>query len=77
MIGVLKDFNYLSLKQKLEPIALTLLPQSRLSWVSLRIRPENMAATLKYIEDTWDRFEPDSPFEYSFLDEEFARLYEY
>lgn len=35
-----------------------------------------MAATLKYIEDTWDRFEPDLTFEYSFLDEEFAQLYE-
>ena len=76
VIGVVKDFNYLSLKQKLEPIALTLLPQSRLSSVSIRIRPENTAATLKYIEDIWNRFEPDLPFEYSFLDEEFAQLYE-
>jgi len=76
VIGVMKDFNYLSLKQKLEPIALTLLPQLRLSTVSLRIRPENTAATLKYIEDTWARFEPDIPFEYSFLDQEFNRLYE-
>ncbi|MBN2289792.1 MAG: FtsX-like permease family protein, partial [Candidatus Glassbacteria bacterium] len=75
VVGVVKDFNFVTLKKSLEPLALTLLPKTRLSAVSIRIRPENTAATLKYIEDTLNRFRPDLPFEYSFLDEEFGRLY--
>ncbi len=35
-----------------------------------------MKSTLKFIEEKWNQFEPDKPFEYSFLDEDIGRLYE-
>jgi len=42
---------------------------------TVRIRPERMDETLAALETTWAQFEPDHPFTYSFLDEQFARLY--
>ena len=35
-----------------------------------------MPATLQYIQETWKKFAPAYPFEYSFLDEDFNRLFE-
>jgi len=83
VIGVLKDFNYSSLKNKIEPLALCIPTvrfddsfPGRFDVLSLRISPVNMKSTLKFIEEKWNQFEPDRPFEYSFLDEDIGRLYE-
>ena len=37
--------------------------------LALRIRPENTAQTLSFLETQWKRFVPDAPFDYHFLDE--------
>ena len=43
--------------------------------LSLRIRPDNVAETLAFIESKWRELVPDRPFEYSFLDEQFNSQY--
>jgi putative ABC transport system permease protein len=40
-----------------------------------RIKPENISATLTYMKNKWGEFFPGQPFEYSFLDEDFERVY--
>jgi putative ABC transport system permease protein len=83
VIGVIKDFNFSTLKDRIGPLVLCI-PTSRFDdshpgrfdVISLRISPVNMKSTLKFIEEKWNRFEPDKPFEYTFLDEDIARLYE-
>jgi putative ABC transport system permease protein len=78
VIGVLKDFHFESLRQEIRPFAL--FPQSALrertpSFVAVRIRPQNLPATLAFLEDKWQEFVPHHPFEYSFLDADFEALY--
>ncbi|MCB0551777.1 MAG: FtsX-like permease family protein, partial [Phaeodactylibacter sp.] len=41
----------------------------------IRIKPGNIPETISFIEDVWERFNPDTPFEYTFVDENFADLY--
>ncbi|MFB3132244.1 MAG: ABC transporter permease, partial [Rhodothermales bacterium] len=75
IIGVVKDFHFGSLHTAIPPIVFHI---SRFgsNFISARIRPDDVSTTLAFLEQTWEHFEPDYPFEYFFIDESFARLYE-
>jgi putative ABC transport system permease protein len=76
LIGVINDFNFESLHQKIVPLVL-LIPQSENNYnrISIKLAGSNLPSALNYIETTWKKFLPDTPFQSSFLDENFARLY--
>lgn len=75
VIGVVKDFNFRSLHNKIEPVAFYVYPPW-LFYMSVRIGTEDMSRTLGYLEEKLQPYITDRPFSYSFLDEDFARLYE-
>ncbi len=75
VIGVVKDFHYKSLHQKIEPLVLHIFPGG-FADVVVKVRPENTAATLQFLQQKWQALASDWPFEYTFLDEQFARKYE-
>jgi putative ABC transport system permease protein len=74
VIGVVKDFNVTSLHQSIEPVIIQIRPGSFRS-ISVRISPENIRKTLAFIKEKWNKFSPAFPFEYSFLDDDFEKLY--
>jgi len=43
--------------------------------ISIKVSGANLPAVLSHIENTWKKFLPETPFEYTFLDENFDRLY--
>jgi putative ABC transport system permease protein len=76
VIGVVKDFNFKSLRTNIEPIAMLRSPTQggeRLMIVS--IAPEGIRETLQHIQKLFAELDPVHPFEYTFLDEELDRLY--
>ena len=75
VIGVMKDFNFRSLHHKIEPMALYIY-RPWLLHLSVRIDTKNMNQTLGYLEDVLRPYRGEKPFLYSFLDEDYARLYE-
>ncbi|MFY0686034.1 MAG: ABC transporter permease [Cyclobacteriaceae bacterium] len=75
IVGVYKDFHYESLHSKINPLFLVL--DSDLGGTFyIKIKSNDMRATLDYIESVWTMFDTKHPFEYMFMDEEFARQYE-
>lgn len=74
VIGVVKNFHYLSLHQKIDPLVIQFDPED-FDYFSVKIRPQNIRRTLAYLENTWRKFDPAHPFEYSFLDEDVDKLY--
>jgi len=74
ILGMLKDFHYESLHKVIQPLILDLRVLNR-TYLCVRIRPENVAETIKYIEQTWLDFIPYKPFEYYFFDESYDNLY--
>ena len=73
VIGVVQDFNFESMRQQIDPLALHfgLSP----SMVSIKVRGADMKNTLQSIIATWKQFSPDQPIRYSFMDESFANMY--
>jgi putative ABC transport system permease protein len=76
IIGVVKDFNFESLTQSVKPIWMLLKPTNKLNDLILRVRPENMHATIQKLESIWKNLAPELPFTYSFVDERMAAQYE-
>lgn len=77
IIGVINDFNFESLVQKIVPLAL-LYPRGNtggFSRISIKVDGRNVPVALEQIHQTWKQYLPDSPFDYTFMDENFAKLY--
>lgn len=75
VIGVVKDFNAGSLRNTIPPVVLRL--RERRTNMAFRISTTNIAATVKKIEAAYHGIDGMSgqPFMYSFLDDDFNRLY--
>jgi putative ABC transport system permease protein len=75
VVGVVKDFNFRSLHHKIEPVAFYIY-RPWLFHMSVRIETKDMSQTLGYLEEKLQPYRDEQPFLFSFLDEEFARLYQ-
>lgn len=73
VIGVVKDYNFTSLKNKIEPLAIAI--RSDFRKVAVKISGRNIEGALKSIEEAYAVTSPGYPFEYEFLDTEYDRLY--
>ena len=73
IIGVVKDFNFTSLREKIGPVVLQ--QWSWLNYILVKVEPSHLTDILKYCKETWHEFEPDNPFSYSFLDDSFNNYY--
>lgn len=76
IIGVVKDFNFRSLHQDVEPLTLRYGYSWALNRISVSIKGENVAGTLAGLKKTWDEVAPQRPFMYHFLDESFGAQYD-
>lgn len=73
IIGVIKDFHFRSLHKSIEPMVLKI--GINLQKIAIRIKAEDIAATIKFIETEIKRIVPGYSFEFEFLDEKLNRLY--
>jgi putative ABC transport system permease protein len=77
VIGVVKDFNFISLRDEITPLVLQ---SNELfggigQYVVTRINANQIPSALKSIEATWKELNPEQPFKFSFLDENLDRQY--
>ncbi|MEJ1238585.1 ABC transporter permease [Chryseolinea sp. T2] len=76
VIGLVKDFNVESLHNGVKPLILYYyIPDAMMDYIAVRLRPGNVSKGLNTIEETWKTFEPENPFNYSFLDQDFELQY--
>lgn len=78
VIGVINNFHFESLHQKILPIILVM--PSRVNGgynrISVKLAGSDLPAAIAHLEKTWKRFLPETPFEYTFVDEQFGKLYQ-
>lgn len=73
VIGVVKDFHFKSLHQKIEPLVLDIKPEW--TWNAAIKVNGNYKDAITYLNTAWKEFESDLPVNYRFLDTDFDRLY--
>lgn len=73
VVGVVEDFNFLSLKENIEPLVIAPVPDHRVALV--KTTRGNIAQNLATIKRAYERAAPGYPFVYEFLDQQFDELY--
>jgi putative ABC transport system permease protein len=73
IIGVIKNFNFSSLRDVVTPLGL--LFEKDNGNISVRINTANTANTIAQIKNRWQAIAANKPFDYSFMDEQFNNLY--
>jgi len=76
VVGIAKDFHFLSLRQEIAPVMLLADLEWPMNEILVRISPADMPQTLALLETTWREVAPNKPFEFSFLDEDVQRQYQ-
>lgn len=75
VVGVVKDFNYESLRDNIGPLAMFYSPEQE-TMLSIRFDAgTDISSFIEKIKTKWDALSPGLPFDYTFLDERFSKMY--
>jgi putative ABC transport system permease protein len=70
IIGIMKDFNFQSLKEPIQPLAILLGPQP--NWeMAIRLTRGDSDKKIELVKSLWKKYADNAPFEYTFLDKNF------
>jgi len=76
VIGVVTNFNFQSLSNKIQPSVLRFKPDYYMwGYLTVKISTMNYASTINAIENKWKEFTANNPLQYYFLDEDFEQMY--
>ncbi len=75
IVGVVKDFNYGSLKHEIEPMILWFKPNYS-PLICVKIDPDHSESAIKLLEEKWDEFDKKNPFNYAFIDAMYKNQYQ-
>lgn len=74
IVGVVKDFNYKSLYDKVQTAVIQIFPDG--AWkVAVKLKTAGLTTTLAQVKAAWNKFSPEYPLEYRFLDQSFGEMY--
>jgi putative ABC transport system permease protein len=76
IVGVVNDFHFKDLSMPIEPYGFLLNNSANQNYLITHVAGENIGGTLSAIEKAWNGLNPNEPFEYSFLDQDFQKNYE-
>jgi len=73
VVGVVKDFNFKSLHQRITPVVMVL---DRMDGTTIaRIRTDDIPGVLASMRKNWGALTAEAPFTYSFLDDRYDQMY--
>ncbi|MBV9963212.1 MAG: ABC transporter permease [Parafilimonas sp.] len=74
VIGVVKDFNYKSLYDKVETTVIQIFPDA--AWkVAVKLKTAEASNTISGVKKVWNKYSSEYPIEYKFLDDNFQLMY--
>ena len=80
IIGIVKDFNFESLHRDIKPLVIKQIWESRYSsltdYIAIRTTTDETTKIIPYLEDTWDKYAPESAFEFMTLRTGLSENYE-
>jgi putative ABC transport system permease protein len=91
VVGVVKNFNFQSLRDEIRPLVMVLdpatldrgvndvttsYPPRMLNFINVRIKPGNVSISVELLKRTWEKISPGHPFVFSFLDQDVQQQYQ-
>lgn len=74
IVGVVKDFHYSTMRDNIDPLIFSL--DKRAGFISFKIQSDNISSTIESIKSQWNELAPGQPFQYSFLNDRFNKMYD-
>ncbi|UCC39281.1 MAG: ABC transporter permease [Candidatus Aminicenantes bacterium] len=75
IVGIVKNYHYMPFTYEIQPLILNYNP-SLFRYAMIRIRGMNIPQTIAFLEKLWNKFAPEYPFEYHFLNEDYVLIYQ-
>lgn len=77
VIGVVKDYHFLSLERNFEPMFLSMDKTNvgYLTTMMVKVSSSDLPASVEKVKSIWKELNPNKPFDYSFLDQDVAKQY--
>ena len=76
VIGVVKNFNFESLRNPIQPYIFRFKNENQLwGYMTVRLSAKNYTSTISAIENKWKDFVPNNPLQYYFIDADFEQMY--
>jgi len=76
IIGVVKDFHFESMSNEIKPMAIHFMPGNFEGKIIVRLGDGNKQETINFIQSKWESITAEHPFEYTWMDEEFGKLFD-
>ncbi|TLV03039.1 ABC transporter permease [Dyadobacter luticola] len=73
VIGIVKDFHFKSLHERITPLVMTLSKGG--GWMIVKTKNREVSGLLAKMDQEWKSFKPDFPFTYTFMDERYNDTY--
>jgi putative ABC transport system permease protein len=76
IIGIVKNFNFESLRNPIQPYVFLLKGNDNLwGYITIRLSGQNYQQTISQLESRWKEFTSNDPMQYYFIDEDFEQMY--
>jgi putative ABC transport system permease protein len=76
ILGVIKNFNFESLRNPIGPYIFKFQDDNMLwGYISVRLSAQNYSKTINAIENVWKEYVSNNPLQYYFVDEDFEQMY--
>jgi putative ABC transport system permease protein len=75
IVGVAKDFHFRSLREEIGPAIMFMKKDWPLDDILIRVAPAKIPETVEYLRQVWKELSPNTPFQLTFMDEDFQKLY--
>jgi putative ABC transport system permease protein len=75
--GVVKDFNFSTMQQDIGPLAFVHVRDTKgYRYLAVKLKSNDMSGAIAAVKTKWNNLSPGSPFDYNFMDDRFAALYQ-
>jgi putative ABC transport system permease protein len=74
VVGVIKDFNFSSMHQNVGPLVIQL--SNNYGSMAVRVKTRNVSSIIDNIKTKWSAMAPGAPFNYTFMDADFNKIYD-
>ena len=75
VVGIIEDFNFVSLRENVEPFTFRYYPGTFRGWVNVKLAGGDTKSVVDYITQVYNKISPNEPIRYYFLDDKLNLLY--